>query len=98
MPSDTSRGFFLKSAVNVFASFVAKVQKHMEKPILLVAFDTLGRFFGNFNLSKIALFWEKLKMPSYSNIFQPETSFRTQIIDLENEDKKRDYAFLLQII
>ncbi len=27
-------------------------------------------------------------MPSYSNIFQPETSFRTQIVDLENEDKK----------
>ena len=27
-------------------------------------------------------------MPSYSNIFQPEISFRTQIIDLENEDKK----------
>ncbi len=24
--------------------FVAKVQKHMEKPILLVAFDTLGSF------------------------------------------------------
>ena len=34
------------------------------------------------------LFLEKLKMPSYSNIFQPETSFRTQIVDLENEDKK----------
>ena len=68
--------------------FIAKVQKHMEKPILLVAFDTLGRFFGNFNLSKIALFWEKLKMPSYSNIFQPETSFRTRIVDSENEDKK----------
>ena len=31
---------------------------------------------------------EELKMPSYSNIFQPETSFRTQIVDLENEDKK----------
>ncbi len=27
-------------------------------------------------------------MPSYSNIFQQETSFRTQIVDLENEDKK----------
>lgn len=27
-------------------------------------------------------------MPSYSIIFQPETSFRTQIVDLENEDKK----------
>ena len=27
-------------------------------------------------------------MPSYSNIFQPVTSFRTQIVDLENEDKK----------
>ena len=26
--------------------FVAKVQKHMEKPILLVVFDTLGRFFS----------------------------------------------------
>jgi len=25
--------------------FVAKIQKPMEKPILLVAFDTLGRFF-----------------------------------------------------
>ena len=25
--------------------FVAKVQKHMEKPILLVAFDMLGSFF-----------------------------------------------------
>ena len=33
-------------------------------------------------------FWEKLKMPSYSNIFQPETFVRTQIVDLENEDKK----------
>ena len=30
----------------------------------------------------------KLKLPLYSNIFQPETSFRTQIVDLENEDKK----------
>lgn len=27
-------------------------------------------------------------MPTYSNIFQLETSFRTQIVDLENEDKK----------
>lgn len=27
-------------------------------------------------------------MPPYSKIFQPETSFRTQIVDLENEDKK----------
>ena len=44
--------------------FVAKVQKHMEKPILLVAFDTLGRFFSNYNFSKNAPFWEKLKMPS----------------------------------
>lgn len=26
--------------------FVAKTQKPMEKPILLVAFDTLGRFFS----------------------------------------------------
>ena len=26
--------------------FVAKIQKHMEKPILLVAFDMLGRFFS----------------------------------------------------
>ena len=26
--------------------FVAKIQKHMEKPILLVAFDTLSRFFS----------------------------------------------------
>ena len=26
-------------------------------------------------------------MPSYSNIFQQEISFRTQIVDLENEDK-----------
>ena len=34
-----------------------------------------------------SLFWEKLKMPSYSNIFQQEISFRTQIVDLENEDK-----------
>lgn len=37
-------------------------------------------------------------MPSYSNIFQPETSFRTQIVDLENEDKKNcpiDCAFSL---
>ena len=68
--------------------FVAKVQKHMEKPILLVAFDMLGRFFGNFNFSKNAPFLRKLKMPSYSNIFQPETFVRTQIVDLENEDKK----------
>ena len=36
--------------------FVAKIQKPMEKPILLVAYDTLGRFFGNYNFSKIALF------------------------------------------
>lgn len=36
--------------------FVAKIQKHMEKPILLVAFDMLGRFFGNFNFSKNDLF------------------------------------------
>lgn len=28
----------------------------MEKPILLVAFDMLGRFFGNYNYSKNALF------------------------------------------
>lgn len=27
-------------------------------------------------------------MPSKAIIFQPETSFRTQIVDLENEDKK----------
>lgn len=27
-------------------------------------------------------------MPSYSNIFQPETSFCPQITDLENEEKK----------
>ena len=26
-------------------------------------------------------------MPSYSNIFQPETSFALEIVDLENEDK-----------
>ena len=26
-------------------------------------------------------------MPSYSNIFQPETSFCPQITDLENEEK-----------
>ena len=46
--------------------FVAKIQKPMEKPILLVAFDMLGRFFGNFNFSKNAPFLRKLKMPSYS--------------------------------
>ena len=68
--------------------FVAKVQKHMEKPILLVAFDMLGRFFGNFNFSKNAPFLRKLKMPSYSNIFQPKTFVCSQIVDLENEDKK----------
>ena len=65
--------------------FVAKVQKHMEKPILLVAFDTLGRFFVNYNFSKNALFGGKIEN---AIIFQPETSFRTQIVDLENEDKK----------
>ena len=27
-------------------------------------------------------------MPSYSNIFQPKTSFALEIVDLENEDKK----------
>ena len=27
-------------------------------------------------------------MPSYSNIFQPETSFALEFVDLENEDKK----------
>ena len=68
--------------------FVAKVQKHMEKPILLVAFDMLGRFFGNFNFSKNAPFLRKLKMPSYSNIFQPKTFVCSQIVDLENEDKE----------
>lgn len=37
--------------------FVAKIQKPMEIPILLVAYDTLGRFFfGNYNFSKLALF------------------------------------------
>lgn len=36
--------------------FVAKIQKPMEKPILLVAFDMLGRFFNNYNFSKDALF------------------------------------------
>lgn len=65
--------------------FVAKIQKPMEKPILLVAYDTLGRFFGNYNFSKIALFLGKTED---AIIFQPETSFRTQIVDLENEDKK----------
>ena len=39
--------------------FVAKIQKPMEKPTLLVAFDTLGRFFfSNYNFSKNALFGE----------------------------------------
>ena len=28
-------------------------------------------------------------MPSYSNIFQPKTSFALEIVDLENEDKKK---------
>ena len=68
--------------------FVAKVQKHMEKPILLVAFDTLGRFFVNYNFSKNALFFlgggGKLKMPSYSN---QRHRFALKFVDLENEDK-----------
>ena len=33
-------------------------------------------------------------MASYSNIFQPETSFRTQIVDLENEDKNSAWSSL----
>ena len=33
------------------------------------------------------VFLEKVKIPSYSNIFLSEISFRTQIVDLENEDK-----------
>ena len=65
--------------------FVAKVQKHMEKPILLVAFDMLGRFF-----SVILIFLKSLFLGKTEDafIFQPETSFSTQIVDLENEDKK----------
>ena len=39
--------------------FAAKIQIPMEKPILLVAFDTLGRFFfSNYNFSKNALLGE----------------------------------------
>ena len=44
---------------------------------------------------KTRFFLEILKMPSYSNIFQPETSFRTQIVDLENEDKKSSWLALV---
>ena len=29
-----------------------------------------------------------MMIPSYSNIFQPETSFALEFVDLENEDKK----------
>ena len=41
--------------------FVAKVQKHMEKPILLVAFDTLGRFFSVILIFLKTLFLGKTK-------------------------------------
>ena len=40
-----------------------------------------------FFVAKVQKHIEILKMPSYSNIFQQEISFRTQIVDLENEDK-----------
>ena len=64
--------------------FVAKIQKPMEKPILLVAFDTLGRFF-----SVIIIFLKTLFLGKIENaiIFQPKTSFALEIVDLENEDK-----------
>lgn len=39
--------------------FVAKTQKPMEKPILLVAFDTLGRFFSVILIFLKSLFWGK---------------------------------------
>ena len=65
--------------------FVAKIQKPMEKPILLVAYDTLGRFFWVIIIFLKSLFFGKNED---AIIFQPETSFRTQIVDLENEDKK----------
>ena len=47
--------------------FVAKIKKPMEKPILLVAFDTLGRFF-----SVIIIFLKKLFLGKIENaiIFQ----------------------------
>lgn len=65
--------------------FVAKIQKPMEIPILLVAYDTLGRFFLVTIIFLNSLFLGKTED---AIIFQPETSFRAQIVDLENEDKK----------
>lgn len=42
-------------------------------------------YFGNYNFSKNALFFINIED---TIIFQQEISFRTQIVDLENEDKK----------
>lgn len=39
--------------------FVAKIQKPMEKPILLVAYDTLGRFFWVIIIFLKSLFFGK---------------------------------------
>ncbi len=41
-----------------------------------------------FFVAKVQKHMEKLKMSSYSNIFQPKTFVCPQITDLENEDKK----------
>lgn len=41
--------------------FVAKIQKPMEKPILLVAFDTLGRFFSVIIIFLKTLFLGKIE-------------------------------------
>ena len=50
------------------------------QPFLYINYD---RIF-NFTFSKKSVF----RKAEDAIIFQPETSFRTQIVDLENEDKK----------
>ena len=70
MPSDTSRGFFLKSAANVFASLSQKYKNIWKNQYFWWHLIRQADFFGNFNFSKIALFgknWRCHHIPTYSS-------------------------------
>ena len=83
MPSDTSRGFFLKSAVNVFASLSQNTKTYGKT-------NTFGGiWYARQIFSVIIIFLKTLFLGKIENaiIFQPKTSFALEIVDLENEDK-----------
>ena len=70
MPSDTSRGFFLKSAVNVFASLSQKYKNIWKNQYFWWHLIRQADFFGNFNFSKNALFgknWRCHHIPTCSS-------------------------------